>query len=68
MFRAEVIADDSGTWTGNGIMFGTQEEAVKWVQGLFSWPAVRKWRVLRKSDVPRGWPMEGIDEVVKEGP
>ena len=63
MYRIEVIADNSGTWTGNGIVFGTQEEAEKWAIGLSNrWTAVRKWRVLRKSDAAEG----GMDEVVKE--
>lgn len=26
-FRVEVIADDSGTWAGNGLRFDTWEEA-----------------------------------------
>ncbi len=65
MYYVEVIADDSGTWAGNGIVFGTAEEAETWVKGLFNrWTAVRKWRVMRKSDAAEG----GMNEVVKEGP
>jgi hypothetical protein len=62
MFKVEVIADNSGEWSGNGIVFGTADEAEKWAIGLFNrWMAVKKWRVVRKSDAEGG-----MDEVVKE--
>ena len=47
MFKAEVIADNSGTWVGNALTFETHEEAEKYVIDLYSrWTAVRKWRVV----------------------
>jgi len=42
---AEVIADDSGKWAGNGLRFSTKQEADRYGSDLFSrWTAVRKIR------------------------
>lgn len=47
MFKVEVIADNSGTWTGNGLRFETVDEAEKYAIDLAGrWTAVRRWRVL----------------------
>jgi hypothetical protein len=45
-FRCEVIADDSGTWAGNGLRFATVEEARAYVNDLaWRWTLVREARV-----------------------
>jgi hypothetical protein len=53
-FAVEVIADTSEQWTGNGIRFGTQEEAEAYAKDLWSrWTAVRSWRIVET--VVAGW-------------
>jgi hypothetical protein len=50
-FVAEVIADDSGKWVGNGLRFATPESAKSYAKDLYSrWTAVRQWRVTPSSD------------------
>ncbi len=47
MFKAEVIADDSGEWCGNGKRFETREQAETYVKDLmWRWTAVRDTRVV----------------------
>ena len=47
MFKAEVIADNSGQWAGNGLTFATREEAEVYVKDLASrWTSVRETRVV----------------------
>lgn len=54
MYKAEVIADNSGKWVGNALQFKTREEAETYVRDLASrWTAVREWRVV---------PVEAADE------
>ena len=50
-WRVEVIADNSGQWVGNGLVFATAEEAGDYGLDLASrWTLVRDWRVV---EVPR---------------
>jgi hypothetical protein len=49
-WRVEVIADDSGKWCGNGLVFDTAEEAGAYGLDLASrWTLVRDWRVVEVS-------------------
>lgn len=46
-FRAEVIADNSGKWVGNGLTFATKAEATGYVSDLaFRWTGVRDSRTV----------------------
>jgi hypothetical protein len=50
-YKAEVIADSSGQWCGNGMRFATREEAQRYAASLaFRWTAVRDWRVVECAD------------------
>lgn len=50
-FKAEVIADSSGTFCGNALRFATRDEADKYVVDLaFRWTAVRDTRVVESED------------------
>lgn len=50
-YKAEVIADNSGTWAGNALRFATQAEAESYVQNLsLRWSAVRETRVVPSDD------------------
>ncbi len=50
-WKAEVIADNSGVFCGNGLTFDTKRDAENYARDLmFRWTAVRQWRVKR---VPR---------------
>lgn len=52
-FKAEVIADDSGKWVGNALVFGTEEEAAAYVADLYSrWMLVRETRVVQTDEAP----------------
>jgi hypothetical protein len=47
VWKAEVIADDSGKWCGNGLQFPTKETAETYVFNLaMRWTAVRDTRVV----------------------
>ncbi len=47
-YRTEVIADNSGKWVGNALVFKTKVEASAYVADLFSrWMAVKQTRVVR---------------------
>jgi len=51
-FAAEVIADSSGKFCGNGLRFATEAEAKEYVDDLeWRWTAVRETRVV-ESDEP----------------
>ena len=51
-FKAEVIADSSGKWVGNALVFQTQKEAEDYARDLWSrWTLVSEWRVV-KTDEP----------------
>ena len=50
-FAAEVIADSSGQWCGNGLRFATEQEALAYVSDLaYRWTAVREERVVPSLD------------------
>lgn len=50
-FAAEVIADGSGEWVGNGLRFASAAEAEAYAKDLYSrWTAVREFRVVPSSD------------------
>ncbi len=51
-YKPEVIADDTGTWSGNALRFATEKEAQTYVADLaMRWTLVRDTRVVR-SDEP----------------
>jgi len=46
-YKAEVIADDSGKWVSNSLVFATEEEAMSYAKDLRSrWTMVRDIRVV----------------------
>lgn len=46
-FRSEVIADSSGEWVGNSVVFETKQEAEDYVRDLsWRWTLVRETRVV----------------------
>lgn len=63
-FKAEVIADSSGTWADNGFIFETRKEAEDYVRDLaWRWTAVRQHRVVETSDkATYRWLAVGIAE------
>ena len=51
-FKPEVIADSSGKWCSNSLLFATEDEAQRYVKDLmWRWTAVRETRVV-PSDEP----------------
>ena len=51
-YRSEVIADNSGKWCGNSLVFATETEAENYVLDLsFRWTLVRETRVVRCDDL-----------------
>ena len=49
----EVIGDDSNTWAGNGLRFGTKHEAESYAKDLARrWTSVRKWRTVESNQAP----------------
>jgi hypothetical protein len=52
-YKAEVIADNSGVWAGNGLRFPTSTEADEYVIDLARrWMLVRDVRVVESDDEP----------------
>ena len=50
-WKAEVIADSSGEWVGNGLRFATPKQARDYVWNLsLRWTAVRDTRVVGSDD------------------
>ncbi len=50
MFKAEVIADNSGKFVGNGLTFDHVAEAEAYAIDLMSrWTLVTKWRVVNET-------------------
>jgi hypothetical protein len=50
-WKAEVIADDSGEFCGNGLRFATKDEAQRYAIDLaYRWTSVREWRVVESGD------------------
>ena len=63
-FAPEVIADNSGKWTGNALRFATEAEAQAWVRDLsMRWMLVRDTRVV-PSDEPVNYQI--VDGVMSE--
>ena len=57
-WRAEVIADASGKWCGNGLVFETEREAKQYVADLsMRWIMVRDTRVC-ETDAPVNYKIE----------
>jgi hypothetical protein len=56
-FKAEVIADASGTWSSNSLRFATEAEAEAYVRNLMGrWMSVRQTRVVPSDDqVSHAW-------------
>jgi hypothetical protein len=52
-FRPEVIADASGKWFSNGLLFATEKEAADYVTDLeWRWTSVRQTRVVAVDENP----------------
>lgn len=50
-YIAQVQADNSGTWAGNGLRFATETEANAYAHDLMCrWTAVRDYRVVPSDD------------------
>ena len=50
-FKVEVIADSSGKWCGNAMLYETHEEAKAAAVDLMNrWLLVREWRVVEVAD------------------
>ena len=67
-FKPEVIADNSGQWSGNALRFATREEAEANVQNLMMrWFAVRETRVVESDDpVNYRWEEGRLVEIATE--
>jgi hypothetical protein len=52
-YKAEVIADNSGKWVGNALVWTTEAEAYQYVADLASrWMLVRDTRVVEVDEEP----------------
>lgn len=52
-YKAEVIADSSGKWAGNALVFATREEAEIYVSDLaLRWRLVRETRTVETDEAP----------------
>lgn len=52
-FKAEVIADSSGKWAGNALVFATEAEAEAYVLDLARrWTLVRETRTVSTDEAP----------------
>lgn len=50
-FKVEVIADSSGKWCGNAMLYDTEGEAMDAAISLMNrWLLVREWRVVEVAD------------------
>lgn len=50
-WKPEVIADNSGKWSGNGLAFATKEEAEAWATDLsYRWLLVRETRAVESTE------------------
>lgn len=67
-FKPEVIADNSGQWSGNALRFATCEEAEANVRNLMMrWFAVRETRVVESDDpVNYRWEEGRLVEIATE--
>lgn len=52
-YAVEVIADDSGEWSGNALRFADKLDAADYAAGLYArWTLVRETRVVETDDEP----------------
>lgn len=52
-YRVEVIADSSGKWAPNGLVFMTRDLATSYAIRLaMRWVLVRDWRVVETDETP----------------
>jgi hypothetical protein len=59
-WKAEVIADNSGKFCGNGLRFATKREAEAYARDLANrWTLVSEWRVV-ESDEPVNEPSRAV--------
>jgi hypothetical protein len=67
-YKAEVVADSSGNWVGNGLAFASRDEAEAYARDLaFRWSAVRKWRAIESDlSVNSRWTDDGVVRVSME--
>jgi hypothetical protein len=50
-WKAEVIADSTNTWSGNGLRFAAETEAAQYVADLsYRWTSVRDTRVVESEE------------------
>jgi hypothetical protein len=62
-FKPEVIADSSGKWSGNALIFPTEKEAKAYVRDLAGrWTLVRDTRVVPTDEEPNYNWVEGGPE------
>jgi len=64
-FRAEVIADDSGLWYGNGLRFATWAEASAFARDLhLRWTRVKEVRVVEDGEAANyRWTGLGVEKL-----
>lgn len=66
-YKVEVIADSSGNWVSNALVFPTEEKANIYAKDLFSrWTAVREFRVVPSNDPVMYY--EGGKRIGPDGP
>ena len=66
-YKAEVIADSSGKWVGNALVFATEEEATIYVADLYSrWTLVRETRVVETDEAPNYRVVNGAISRIEE--
>ena len=52
-YKAEVIADSTGTWNSNALRFPTERQALDYAENLsWRWMLVREWRATPSDDPP----------------
>lgn len=50
-YAPQVIADSSGQWSGNGLRFATEGEALRYAEDLmWRWTSVTDYRVIESAD------------------
>lgn len=65
-FQGEVIADDSGKWATNSLVFPTEAEALDYVKDLARrWTLVREIRVAEVAEEPNYKWVEGRPERIQ---
>jgi hypothetical protein len=60
-YKPQVIADDTGEWVGNGLVFATEAEADAYVKDLASrWVLVRNTRIVEVDEKPNYTIKDGV--------